>query len=285
MTRRARANMASETGRLPSAWARYDDVAEAYARFERSNRYAALARDLVIALDLVPGAAVLDVGCGTGAGILPAQEVVGVQGVVLGLDISLPMLRRAAVSGVRHLVAGIVPGLSFRDRSFDGVTASLVLSHIEQYDFALRDIVRVLKSGGRLGVSAGTSSGNRPNLAYQAWEETAEAMVGREALLGAKGSVAPWEPWFSDPANLEAALASAGLEQIEVREREYQVRMPTNDYLAMLDMFAYGRFVRHRLGAARWDEFRHTVAGNVAALGLNQVEYTSRYHISVGTKP
>src|SRR5262249_43713749 len=162
---------------------------------------------LVIALDLVPGAAVLDVGCGTGAGILAAQEAVGVQGVV-GLDPSLPMLRRAASGGAKHVVGGIVPGLPFRDGSFGGVTASLVLSHVEQYDLALRDVVRVLKSGGRLGVSAGTSSGNRPNLAYQAWEETAEAMVGREALLSAKGSVAPWEPWFSDPANLEQALAS-----------------------------------------------------------------------------
>jgi SAM-dependent methyltransferase len=277
--------MASETGRLQSAWARYDDVAEAYERFQASNGYASLARDLVLGLNLAPGAAVLDVGCGSGAGILPAQEVVGVQGFVVGLDISLPMLHRAAASGARDLVAGIVPGLPFTEHSFDGVTASLVLSHIEQYDLALREIVRVLKSGGRLGVSAGTSSGNRPNLAYRAWEETAEAMVGRESLLGAKGSVAPWEPWFSDPANLEEALASAGVEGIEVRQRKYDVRMPTEDYLAMLDMFAYGRFVRHRLGAARWDEFRHTVATNVSALGLNQVEYTSRYHIAVGTKP
>jgi len=277
--------MTTEIGRLPSAWARYDDVAEAYDRFQASNGYAALARDLVIALNLPPDAAVLDVGCGSGAGVLAAQEVVGVHGFVVGLDISVPMLHRAAASGARHLVAGIVLGLPFHECSFDGVTASLVLSHVEQYDLGLREMVRVVKPGGRLGVSAAAQSPSRPNVAYRTWEGTAEAMVGREALLSAKGSVAPLEEWLIDSANLEAALASAGLEQIEVREREYQVRVPTNDYLAMLDMFAYGRFVRHRLGAARWDEFRHTVAGNVAALGLNQVEYTSRYHISVGTKP
>ena len=33
------------------------------------------------------------------------------------------------------------------------------------------------------------------------------------------------------------------------------------------------------------DEFRRTVAEKVAALRLNQIEYTSRYHIAVGTKP
>lgn len=59
-------------------------------------------------------------------------------------------------------------------------------------------------------------------------------------------------------------------------QREYHVRMPTDDYFAMLDMFAYGRLVRYRLGAGRWEEFRRTVAGKVVALGLNQIEYTSR---------
>ena len=61
--------------------------------------------------------------------------------------------------------------------------------------------------------------------------------------------------------------------------------MPTEDYLAMLDMFAYGRFLKHHLGPARWQEFRHTVAGKVVAHELNQIEYTSHYHIAVGTRP
>jgi ubiquinone/menaquinone biosynthesis C-methylase UbiE len=138
-------------------------VAEAYARFQATNGYAWLARDLVIALNLAPGAAVLDVGCGSGAGIVPAQEVVGVQGFVVGLDISLPMLRRAAVGGAKHLVAGIVPGLPFPECCFDRVAASLVLSHVEQYDLALHDMVRVLRPEGRPGVSAAAQVANRPN--------------------------------------------------------------------------------------------------------------------------
>ena len=272
----------NEVGRLPSAWARYDDVAEPYERFQASNGYARLARDLVTALNLTPGASLLDVGCGSGAATLAVQGLVGAHGFVVGLDISLPMLRRAALGGAAHLVAGIVPGLPFHDGCFDAVTASLVLSHVERYEAALRDMVRVLKPGGRLGVSAGAQRGNRPNAAYQAWEETAESLVGREALREAKARVAPWEEWLTDPAHFETALASVGLEDIEVDQREYPVTMPTNAYLAMLDLFAYGRFLRHCLGRARWEEFRESVARKVAAHGLKQIEYTSRYHVGVG---
>ena len=181
----------NEIGRPPGTWGRYDDVAERYERFQASNGYAALAADLVAALSLMPGASVLDVGCGTGAATVAAQKAVGARGLVLGLDVSLAMLRRAAAAGVGHLVVGTVPGLPFRDRSFDRVAATLVLSHVERYDAALRDMVRLLKPGGRLGVSAGAKRPNPPNVAYQAWEATAESVVGREALHEAATRVVP----------------------------------------------------------------------------------------------
>ncbi len=133
-------------------------------------------------------------------------------------------------------------------------------------------------------MSAAAKSPNRPNVAYQAWEETAESFVGREALGEAITRVVPCEAWLTDPAHIETALTSVGLEGIEVHQREYRVTMPTEDYLSMLDLFAYGRFLRQHLGPARWQEFRESVATKVAAHGLRQIEYTSRYHIGVGMR-
>jgi len=112
------------------------------------------------------------VGCGSGAATLAAQEAVGVQGVVVGLDISPAMLRRASDGGVARLV----------------------------------------------------------------------------------------------------------------HQREYSVTMATGDYLSMLDLFAYGRFLRQHLGPTRWQDFRESVAAKVAVHGLKAVEYTSRYHDGVGTR-
>jgi hypothetical protein len=44
--------------------------------------------------------------------------------------------------------------------------------------------------------------------------------------------------------------------------------MPAEDYLSMLDLFAYGRFVRQQLGSGPWLKFRKSVAAKVAAHGL-----------------
>ncbi len=260
-------------------------MADAYDAFQERNGYSSLARDLVTALDLMEGSAVLDVGCGAGAATLAAGEAVGAHGLVVGADPSVQMLRRASARGVRHLVAGMVPGLPFPDRSFDRVAASLVLSHAERHDAALRDMVRVLKPGGRLGVSAGAHNPKRANIAYQRWEETAESFVGREALREAAKEVVPWEPWLMDALNVEAALRAVGLEAIEIHKREYRVTMATEEYLTMLDLFAYGRFLRYRLGASRWEAFREAVAAKVRADGTTQTEYTGHYHIALGTRP
>jgi len=60
-------------------------------------------------LEPLPGARVLDVGCGTGTTTLGLAERVGPGGGVLGIDVSRPMLEvaraRAGASGVRFLEA------------------------------------------------------------------------------------------------------------------------------------------------------------------------------------
>jgi len=194
------------------------------------------------------------------------------------------MLRRASACGAL-LVAGLVPGLPFPDCQFDGVAASLVVSHCDSFEAALRDMVRVLKPGGRLGVTAGAQSPDPPNLAYQIWVETAEAFVGPDTLLEASRRVIPWEAWLREADHVTAALTGTGLAGVVLHELAYPVTMSPDDYLAMLDVFLYGRVVRYRLGAARWRAFKKRVAEKLHAREVTRVEYIARFHLGVGRRP
>jgi ubiquinone/menaquinone biosynthesis C-methylase UbiE len=265
-------------------WRSYDCVAENYDRFLGPNGYAALAGDLVTLLNPPAGGLVLDVGCGTGVAAFAARRAIGAGGLVVGVDPSLAMLRRASAGGLVTVAAGL-PRLPFRDGVFDSVAASLVLSHVEPYDAGLRDMVRVLRAGGSLGVTAGARREGPANLAYQLWVETAESLVGRGALEEAGRSALPWEAWFTEGAHVATALEETGLEAVEIHRREYSVEMPANEYLSMFDVFAYGRFLRETLGERGWREFGRRIREVVSHRCDPQTRYVARYHVAVGRKP
>jgi len=277
--------MSPARSRRAHDWVSYDRVADDYDRFLGANGYAALATDLLGLLSIPSGGSMLDVGCGTGAAGFAARKAVGADGLVVGVDVSLAMLRRASVRAFSAVVTASLPDLPFRDAFFDGVAASLVLSHVEAYGAALRDMVRVVKPGGRVGVTAGARRQGPANPVYQLWVEAAESLVGRGALDEAGRSALPWEVWFSDGANVATALAEAGLTGVQLERREYDVEMATSEYLSMFDVFAYGRFVREALGERGWREFGERIRNVVAERCDPRTRYVARYHLGIGRKP
>lgn len=133
-----------------------------------------------------PEGRAIDVGTGTGVTAVRAIEALDPRSVIVGIDPSLEMLRLAQDKGVLRLVGGQVPGLPFPDSTFDGIMANFVVSHLIDYKTALLDMIRVLRVGGRLGV---TAWGAGKSEFARVWEETAEAFIigvadylsGREA--------------------------------------------------------------------------------------------------------
>lgn len=108
---------------------------------------------------LQSGEHVLDVGCGTGVLTRLAAEEVGNDGEVLGIDASAEMIQVAKRKAAKaHSKAdfklGVVESLPFEDERFDIVLSSMMLHHLppELKVAGLREIFRVLKSGGRLMV-------------------------------------------------------------------------------------------------------------------------------------
>lgn len=92
------------------------------------------------------GLAILDAGCGTGAGLLSLSQY----GSVIGLDISSYALRFCAGRGCTEVVGASVMALPFRDETFDLVTSFDILYFEGIHDeTALKETARVLRPQGR----------------------------------------------------------------------------------------------------------------------------------------
>ena len=109
---------------------------------------------LIERADVKAGAAVLDVGCGTGTLLLmlrslrPFARVLGVDGDRAILQIAREKAARPGMSVV--VVTADAAQLPLRDESFDRVVTTLMLHHLErdQKQSMLREALRVLRPGG-----------------------------------------------------------------------------------------------------------------------------------------
>ena len=89
---------------------------------------------------------VLDLGCGPGNSTAHLREVVGAGAI--GGDYALPMLRRARRRAL-PLVCLDAGALPLRDGSVDAVTFHSVLYLLPDRAATLREVLRVLRPGGR----------------------------------------------------------------------------------------------------------------------------------------
>src|ERR1700676_2616072 len=111
---------------------------------------------LIGPLALKAGEHVLDIGAGTGRLAEFVASLVGPRGRVIGID---PLESRIEIARLRQsktltFETGRAEDLSrFRDTQFDAVYLNSVFHWIAEKDRALREIHRVLKPGGRLGLN------------------------------------------------------------------------------------------------------------------------------------
>ena len=111
-------------------------------------------RDLIMDL-LQPqaGDLILDAGCGTG---VFTKEMLAAGARVAGLDVSLPMVRRASekLTGFPFLATlGDILRLPFLDASFDKVVSVTALEFIADGHGAIQELFRVTRHGGAVIVA------------------------------------------------------------------------------------------------------------------------------------
>ena len=128
----------------------FDQAAADWDALEVEETYARL-REIVTGLGIVPGAAVLDVGCGTGVLLPLLRENVNGDGHVVALDLSGEMLKQALGKGQPAVyVQGDAQSLPLPEGVFDWVLCNAVFPHFPDKLRALAELRRVLRTGGRL---------------------------------------------------------------------------------------------------------------------------------------
>ena len=138
-----------DNAHVASAYARWAPVYDlAFALVMRAGR-----QGIAAAASRHKGGRILDVGVGTGLE-LPMFDT---SLKVVGVDLSLPMLRRAAarahearLSAVAGLAVMDACRLAFADAEFDAVVAPYVLTVLPQPEASLDEWLRVLKPGGEI---------------------------------------------------------------------------------------------------------------------------------------
>lgn len=127
----------------------YDAMAASYERERHRGYHAFLDRQEVQSVaDLVRGADVLEVGCGTG---LILQRLAPLARRVAGVDLSFAMLRKARERAPSVVQASAL-SLPFPDASFDVVVSFKVLAHVPDIPAALAEMARVVRPGGHLAL-------------------------------------------------------------------------------------------------------------------------------------
>jgi demethylmenaquinone methyltransferase / 2-methoxy-6-polyprenyl-1,4-benzoquinol methylase len=209
-----------EAGRLPAEGVRrmFDRIAPVYDVMNHvmtaglDRRWRRITIDETVRAD----DRVLDACCGTGDLAIGARS----RGAdVVGLDFSERMLERAARKEPQiEWVQGDVLALPFEDASFDAVTVGFGVRNVEDLEAGVRELRRVLRPGGRLGILEITTPRGRLAPFYRVWFDRVVPALGKVLPGGAAYTYLPASVRrFPGPDDLAALLERTGFVGVRYR--------------------------------------------------------------------
>jgi len=205
---------------------------EIYERSLVSAIFAPFAEGLVALAAPPSGARALDIACGTGVVTRAVAQRVGTTGRVVGLDLSAAMLAVARVvpspaGPVIEWQEGNALALPFPDQTFDLVTCQQGVQFFPDRAGGLREMHRVLVSGGRVALSIWGPLQRSPGFTI-----LADALARHVApgLLDGPFSL-------SEPKEVRSLLVGAGFQDVTIQPVTNLVRFPSTeaflaDYIA-----------------------------------------------------
>jgi len=120
------------------------------------------------AADLHPGQTVVDLGSGAGNDVFVARRQVGETGKVIGVDMTPDMIKKARENAAKagfsnvEFRLGEIEALPVGGNSVDRVISNCVLNLVPDKKSAFAEMYRILKPGGKFGVSDVVLEGDFP---------------------------------------------------------------------------------------------------------------------------
>ncbi|MDO8537326.1 MAG: methyltransferase domain-containing protein [archaeon] len=164
------------------------------------------------------GEKILDVATGTGEPGISAAKLMP-NATIVGIDLSEEMVQLAnqhskekRAANYSAQVEDIQQGLSFTDNYFDKIICRFGIMFFPNPASDFKEIVRVLKSGGRITFSAWAEPSKNP------WATTAASVINKLLELPAPPTDAPGIFRHSNPNSLRQLFMEAGLTNIVEEE-------------------------------------------------------------------
>jgi demethylmenaquinone methyltransferase / 2-methoxy-6-polyprenyl-1,4-benzoquinol methylase len=213
--------MTVESGRLPAEGVQrmFDRIAPVYDAMNRvmtaglDQRW----RRATVREAVLPGERVLDACCGTGDLAVAARRAGARE--VIGVDFSERMLERARRKApeVEWIQADVL-ALPFDDAGFDAVVVGFGVRNVEDLAAGLKELRRVLRPGGRLGILEITKPRGPLSIFYKLWFDRIVPLLGRVLPGGAAYTYLPASVRrFPGPEELADLLRTCGFENVRFR--------------------------------------------------------------------
>ena len=212
-----------------------------------------------------PGERVLDVGTGSGVVAVAAAQAVGPTGAVVATDLVPEWSTHVAASSARAGVTNVeframgAESLDLPDASFDVALSQFALMFVPQPLTGLREMRRVLRDGGRLGIAV-----------WSTLDKVQHQAVGRRVTAAfipppPPDQRTPTPMELGEPGKIDGLVAEAGFREIAVRRRTLETTYESVEAYWRHQVFSeHARAALERMSSAQVEQFREEMTAALA---------------------